>query len=154
MTARPEPLVVVTGDDYEPTDFAARLDTADAGAVVTFTGVCRSEDGRLRALELEHYPGMAERMLDRMARRSIEAHELLGLAVLHRHGEVPVGRPIVTVVAAARHRRAAFDGAAQLMDYLKTDAPFWKKEHASDGTPGEWVAAADRDDEARRRWEP
>ena len=148
-----EPTVLVTSETFDPEGFARSLAITDAGAVVTFTGLCRSEDGRLKALELEHYPGMAERMLRRMAEQSIERHELIGLGVVHRYGVVPVGEPIVTVVAAARHRREAFDGAMQLMDYLKTDAPFWKKEHEVDGTSSEWVAAADKDDQARLRWE-
>ena len=148
-----EPSVLVTGETFDPDAFAGSLDFQDAGAVVTFTGLCRSEDERLKALELEHYPGMAERMLSRMAEQSMKRHSLIALGVVHRYGLVPVGEPIVTVVAAARHRREAFDGAMQLMDYLKTDAPFWKKEHGADGSVGEWVAAADKDDQARSRWE-
>ena len=149
MTA---PVVIVTGERLDPVAFAAGLDVADAGAVTQFTGLCRSEDGRLRALELEHYPGMAERKLGEIASVAVERFGLAALGVAHRHGLVPVGEPIVTVVAAARHRRAAFDAAGFVMDYLKTDAPFWKKEHGVDGSAGGWVAAADRDDAARDRW--
>ena len=146
------PLVRIVGETYRPDAFAAEVGSAGGGAVVTFTGLCRSEDGRLNALELEHYPGMAERQLRSMAETAIARFGLLALGVIHRHGLVPVGEPIVTVAAASRHRRAAFDGAAFLMDYLKTDAPFWKKEHAVDGTAGTWVAARDEDDDARDRW--
>lgn len=149
MTA---PIIRIVGGRYDPAAFAAANTPHDAGAVVTFTGLCRSEDGRLRALELEHYPGMAERAVGAIAERAVERHALAGLAIIHRHGVVPVGEPIVTVVAASRHRQAAFDGASMLMDFLKTDAPFWKKEHRIDGGAGEWVAARDADDRARERW--
>ena len=152
MSTPPDPVVTITGETYDPAVFSRRTALDDAGAVVTFTGLCRSEDGRLSALELEHYPGMAERAIARIAREAMDAHGLSALAVIHRHGVVPVGEPIVTVVAAARHRRAAFDGAMQLMDFLKTDAPFWKKEHGRDGSAGGWVDAREADDAARRRW--
>ena len=148
----PEPTVEISGEPYDPAAFLAALDVGDAGAVCTFTGLCRSEDGRLRALELEHHPTMARRQIRRIASECIAAYGLIAMGVIHRHGVVPVGAPIVTVVAAARHRQAAFDGANRLMDFLKTDAPFWKKEHPVDGSPGEWVAAVDRDDTARERW--
>ena len=152
MSPPAAPVVAVVGETYDPNAFAASVSSQNAGAVVTFTGLCRSEDGRLRALELEHYPDMAERQLARMAARASARFVLDGIGVIHRHGLVPVGEPIVTVVAAARHRAAAFDGAMFLMDYLKTDAPFWKKEHGVDGSSGEWVAARDEDDGARARW--
>ena len=147
------PLVEITDQPYEPERFIRRLDCGDAGALVTFTGFCRSEDGRLKALELEHYAGMGERMLERIARDCVARHSLMALGVIHRYGLIEVGEPIVTVAAAARHRMAAFAGAEQLMDYLKTDAPFWKKEHPVDGSPGGWVAEADRDKAARSRWD-
>ena len=146
------PLVEVVGETLEPDAFAKRVEVGDAGAVVTFTGLCRSEDGRLRALELEHYPGMAERKLAEIAEDTSRRFALEAIGVCHRHGVVPVGEPIVVVVAAARHRREAFDGANYLMDYLKTDAPFWKREHPVDGGEGRWVAAAEKDDAARDRW--
>ena len=148
----PEPIVEIRGERYDPDRFAASIHVGDAGAVVTFTGLCRSEDGRLAALELEHHPAMARQQIARIATECIAAHDLIAMGVLHRHGVVPVGEPIVTVLAAARHRQAAFDGANRLMDFLKTDAPFWKKEHPVDGSPGAWVAAADGDDRARERW--
>ena len=152
-TVDPRVLVQVTGDELHETEFARRIDVGDAGAVVTFSGRCRSEDGRLSALELEHYPGMVERRLHDMAAEILERHRLNAIGVAHRYGVVPVGGTIVVVVAAASHRQAAFDGANRLMDYLKTNAPFWKKEHRADGRPGEWIdeRAADRD--ARARWE-
>ena len=148
----PTSVVRIVGERYDPAAFTAEHTPPDAGAVVTFTGLCRSEDGRLAALELEHYPGMAERAIAAIADRAVERHGLASLAVVHRHGLVPVGEPIVTVVAASRHRQAAFDGASMLMDFLKTDAPFWKKEHGVGGGTGEWVAARDADDRAREKW--
>jgi len=124
----------------------------DIGAVVTFSGLCRDELGALSALELEHYPGMAEAEMRRIAELAIERFSLLGLAAIHRFGRIAPGENIVLVVAAAPHRQAAFDGASFMMDYLKTSAPFWKKEHGADGTAGDWVSAKDADDRAREKW--
>jgi molybdopterin synthase catalytic subunit len=131
---------------------ALRRQAADAGAVVTFTGICRDEGGRLAALELEHYPGMAEAEIERIAREAAARWPLLGLTVVHRHGRIAVGENIVLVAAASAHREAAFAAAGFLMDFLKTQAPFWKKEHAAAGTEGGWVAAKDEDDAAAGRW--
>ncbi len=124
----------------------------DIGAVVTFSGLCRDEQGALSALELEHYPGMAEAEMRRIAELAIERFSLLGLAAIHRFGRIAPGENIVLVIAAAPHRQAAFDGASFMMDYLKTSAPFWKKEHGADGTAGDWVSAKDADDRAREKW--
>lgn len=124
----------------------------DIGAVVAFTGFCRDEGGRLAALELEHYPGMAEAEIARIAAQARERWPLLGLTIIHRFGKVLPGDPIVLVLAASSHRRAAFEAADFLMDYLKTRAPFWKREHLKDGTAGPWVEAKDLDDEAAQRW--
>jgi len=125
---------------------------ADIGAVVSFTGLCRDEGGRLASLELEHYPGMAERAIRTIAEEAVKRFSLTGITAIHRHGAIPPGGNIVLVVAAAPHRQAAFNGASFLMDFLKTDAPFWKKEHLKDGGAGEWVSAKDADDEAKARW--
>jgi len=125
---------------------------ADIGAVVAFTGFCRDEGGRLSALELEHYPGMAEAEIVRIAAQAQERWPLLGLTVIHRFGRIRPGDEIVLVLAASSHRRAAFEAAEFLMDYLKTKAPFWKREHLRDGTVGAWVDAKETDDEAASRW--
>lgn len=122
------------------------------GAIVTFTGLCRDEGGTLSALELEHYPGMAEAEMLRIANLAIERFALKGLTAIHRFGKIAAGENIVLVIAAAPHRQAAFDGANFVMDYLKTSAPFWKKEHGKDGKTGEWIAAKDSDDAARDKW--
>ncbi|WP_417435177.1 molybdenum cofactor biosynthesis protein MoaE [Hoeflea sp.] len=157
MTAgSPEPVVNVriqTQDfDISSEIDALTRDRADIGAVVSFTGLCRDEGGRLSALELEHYPGMAERAIRTIADEAVKRFGLTGITAIHRHGAIPPGGNIVLVVATAPHRQAAFDGASFLMDYLKTDAPFWKKEHLKAGGTGEWVSAKDADDKAKARW--
>ncbi|WP_026380972.1 molybdenum cofactor biosynthesis protein MoaE [Afifella pfennigii] len=124
----------------------------DVGATVAFTGLCRDEGGTLKALHLEHYPGMAEAEIGRIAEQAAERWQLAGLTAVHRYGRLAPGEPIVLVVAAATHRKAAFEAASFLMDYLKTRAPFWKKEERSDGSKGEWVEAKEADDEAAARW--
>ncbi|MCX5511954.1 molybdopterin synthase catalytic subunit [Kaistia algarum] len=141
----------------EPLDIAGEIEAihrgrTDIGAVVSFTGLCRDEAGRLDALELEHYPGMAEREVGRIARQAAERWDVTALTVIHRHGKIRPGETIVLVVAASVHRHAAFEAAEFIMDFLKTHAPFWKKEHASDGTPLGWVAAKIADDDAEARW--
>jgi molybdopterin synthase catalytic subunit len=124
----------------------------DIGAVVTFTGLCRDEQGSLAALELEHYPGMAEEEMSRVLEEARERWPLDGATLIHRFGKIAPGGNIVLVVTASRHRTAAFAAAEFLMDYLKTRAPFWKKEHRVDGSSGGWVAAKDEDDSAAERW--
>lgn len=122
----------------------------DVGAIVTFTGLCRDEAGRLAALELEHYPGMAEAEIARIVDEACERWALHGVTVIHRHGTVRPGDNIVLVATASAHRDAAFAAASFLMDYLKTRAPFWKKEHGPEA--GRWVAAKEGDDRAVERW--
>jgi molybdopterin synthase catalytic subunit len=141
----------------EPFDAAAETvaltdGRADIGAVVAFTGLCRDEGGRLTALELEHYPGMAEAEIDRIAGQAETRWPLLGLTVIHRFGRISPGEEIVLVLAASAHRAAAFEAASFMMDYLKTQAPFWKREHLKDGTTGAWVEAKEADDRAMERW--
>lgn len=124
----------------------------NVGALVTFTGYCRDEDGALCALELDHYPGMAEAEIGRIAEEASARWPLSAVTVIHRHGKMEPGAPIVLVAASSRHRRAAFEGAEFIMDFLKTRAPFWKKEHRADSSAGTWVEAKDDDDEAILRW--
>ena len=125
---------------------------SDTGAVVTFTGLCRDEGGALSALELEHYPGMAEAEIRRIAEEAVDRWPLTGLAAIHRHGKIAPGENIVLVVASSAHRQAAFEAASFLMDFLKTRAPFWKKEHLAGGEEGKWVDAKEADDAAAERW--
>jgi molybdopterin synthase catalytic subunit len=151
----PEPTIRVQEPDFDPAQEEALLTQGrrDVGAVVTFTGLCRDEEGALAALELEHYPGMAEEEIGRVAREALSRWPLLGLTVIHRHGLIRPGERIVLVVAAARHRGEAFAAAEFLMDYLKTRAPFWKRERRADGADGGWVTAKEVDDAAAARWE-
>jgi molybdopterin synthase catalytic subunit len=154
MSAHAAPSVRIQAEDFDAAAEIARLTRgrADIGAVVTFTGLCRDEAGTLSALELEHYPGMAEAEIARIATEAMERWALTGLTAIHRYGMIRPGENIVLVVAASSHRQAAFDAANFLMDYLKSRAPFWKKEHRVDGTAGNWVDAKDADDRAARRW--
>lgn len=124
----------------------------DIGAVVTFSGLCRDEAGTLSALELEHYPGMAEVQISRICEEAVSRFGLQAVSAIHRYGKILPGENIVLVVTASPHRQAAFDGANFIMDFLKTSAPFWKKEHGADGSAGGWVSAKDEDDSARDRW--
>lgn len=144
----------VQPEDFDPAREAEALAAgrADVGGIVTFTGLCRDEGGTLEALELEHYPGMAEDELSRIAEDAAARWPLFGITILHRYGLIRPGERIVLVVCAAAHRRAAFEAADFLMDFLKSRAPFWKKEHRKDGSAGEWVAAKDADEDALRRW--
>lgn len=126
----------------------------EVGSVVTFTGLVRGEAGgrALSSLTLEHYPGMTEAELARIEDEARRRFDLADSLVVHRYGELEPGDPIVLVVTLSRHRQAAFEAAEFLMDYLKTRAPFWKKETFADGT-GSWVDARDGDGRATARWE-
>ena len=126
---------------------------ADIGALVSFIGLCRDEGGTLAALELEHYPGMAEDELERLVSEAQQRWDLKGITIIHRYGKIAPGEQIVLVIAASSHRGDAFAAADFLMDYLKSRAPFWKKEHRKDGTSGEWVEAKDADEASLKRWE-
>jgi len=124
----------------------------DIGAVVSFSGICRGDedDSKITALTLEHYPGMAEEEIRRHVDEAMLRWPLNGVTVIHRVGRITPGENIVLVVTASRHRQAAFQAAEFLMDYLKTSAPFWKKEDT--GTGAGWVEAHIRDDQAAARW--
>ncbi|AWL99281.1 molybdenum cofactor biosynthesis protein MoaE [Bradyrhizobium amphicarpaeae] len=124
----------------------------DIGAVVSFSGICRGDEdsARIAALTLEHYPGMAEEEIRRHTDEAISRWPLNGVTVIHRVGRFMPGQNIVLVLTASQHRQAAFHAAEFLMDYLKTSAPFWKKEESEAGA--DWVEAHARDDEAAARW--
>lgn len=121
-----------------------------AGAVVTFTGIVRDDGGRLVAMDIEHYPGMTEKAIRGHLDEAVERWRLIDALVIHRHGRLTPGTPIMMVATAAVHRAEAFAAAEFLMDYLKSRAPFWKKEIGADGSV--WVAAKDADEDALRRW--
>lgn len=121
------------------------------GAIVTFTGVVRDlASGDLDVMEIEHYPGMTERALTKIAQEAKERWSLGDVLVIHRHGQLAPGDRIMMVATAAPHRKDAFEAAEYLMDYLKSRAPFWKKEITRSGA--EWVAAKDEDEDALTRW--
>jgi molybdopterin synthase catalytic subunit len=125
---------------------------SDLGALVTFTGLCRDEDGGLSALEIEHYPGMAEDEIARVVADARARWPIDGVLVIHRHGLIRPGDPIVLVATTGRHRTETFAAAEFLMDFLKTRAPFWKKAH--DGaSAGDWIAAKVQDDAAADKWD-
>lgn len=154
MAAKIAPVVRIQAEDFDTAaEIAAMTEgRTDIGAVVTFSGLCRDEGGQLSALELEHYPGMAEAEIGRIADEAAARWPLTGLTAIHRYGKIAPGENIVLVVAASSHRQAAFEAASFLMDFLKTRAPFWKREHRTDGKPGEWVEARREDDDAQQRW--
>lgn len=137
----------------KPIDVAAEMALSEAaggtGAVATFTGLVRADDG-VDVLELEHYPGATERALEALAGEALSRWSLLGATVVHRVGPMRPGDRIVFVATAASHRAAALDACAYLIDRLKTDAPFWKRE--SRGCDAAWVEARDGDHAAAARW--
>ena len=124
----------------------------DVGAVVSFVGYCRDEGGRLAALDLEHYPGMAEQEMERAAREAEARWALCGVTAIHRTGRILPGEQIVLVAVAASHRGEAFAAAEMLMDFLKTRAPFWKRAVRVDGVVEGWVEARGDDCAAAARW--
>lgn len=124
---------------------------AGSGAVVTFTGLVRDDSGQMQGLEIEHYPGMTEAALEEYGIAAARRFQLDDWRIIHRHGPLKVGEQIMMVATAARHRKSAFEAAEFLMDWLKSRAPFWKREIGPDGT-GDWVAAKDSDEDALSRW--
>ncbi|WP_156678780.1 molybdenum cofactor biosynthesis protein MoaE [Sphingomonas profundi] len=142
--------VRVQAGRFIPGEELDRLEALGGGGVASFTGIVRGE-GDLASLTLDHYPGMTERMLGAIADQAAARWPLLGLIVVHRFGEMAPGERIVFVGTAARHRGAALEACAFLIDWLKTRAPFWKRERFADGTTG-WVAPRAADDEAASRW--
>ncbi|MGB8812960.1 MAG: molybdenum cofactor biosynthesis protein MoaE [Paracoccaceae bacterium] len=140
----------------QPFDFGAEStafakSVANAGAIVTFTGIVRdSASGDMSSMEIEHYPGMTERAIAAIADQAMRRWDLLDCLVIHRHGRLLPGDQIMMVATAASHRAQAFAAAEFLMDYLKSRAPFWKKEISTSGA--EWVEAKEDDEAALRRW--
>jgi molybdopterin synthase catalytic subunit len=146
--------VRVQAEDFDAAAEARKLSDgrADIGAIVTFVGLCRDEGGRLASLEIQHYDGMAQAELARVAAEAHARWPLLGVTIVHRFGDIPAGDQIVLVVTASAHRSAAFAAADFLMDYLKTRAPFWKRARLADGTSEEWVEAKQTDEKSAARW--
>jgi molybdopterin synthase catalytic subunit len=147
-------LVRVQTENFDVAAEAARLTQGrtDIGALVSFTGLCRDEGGALVALEIEHYPGMAEAEINRAALDAASRWPLEGVLAVHRHGLIHPGEGIVLVITASQHRGEAFAAASFLMDYLKTEAPFWKKRHLADKGAGDWVEAKAQDHAGAQKW--
>ena len=154
------PTIRIQAEIFDPGEElrALRSGRTDIGAVASFEGLCRDHNAALagqgeqavQALELEHYPGMTERSIARMVREAQQRWPLQAVTVIHRIGLMLPGDPIVFVAVASAHRLAAFEACAFLMDYLKTQAPFWKKETTPSGA--HWVDAREADDAALARW--
>ena len=132
----------------ELNSFTAAVD--GAGAVVSFSGIVRDVAGGLQTMEIEHYPGMTESALQAIAEEAMQRWNLADALVIHRYGRLQAGEVIMMVATSSPHRKDAFDSAEFLMDYLKSRAPFWKKEVSSAGA--DWVAAKDEDEAALDRW--
>lgn len=144
--------VSVQQDDFDLNDEVAHMRTnrKNIGAIVTFTGTVRDMDGTLTSMTLEHYPGMTEKELTRIGEEAEARWPLLGCRIIHRFGKLKPADNIVLVATASKHRDAAFKAADFLMDFLKSNAPFWKKEETSQGE--NWVHANTKDDDALKRW--
>ncbi len=144
-------VVSETAFDFGAEAAAFAAGRTDMGAIVTFTGVVRDTGtDALEAMEIEHYPGMTETALADIAERATARWSLGDVLVIHRYGRLVPGEMIMMVATAARHRRDAFEAAEYLMDYLKSRAPFWKREITAKGSG--WVAARDEDEKALDRW--
>ena len=146
-------MITLQTDPFDPGALLSvfSANRTDAGAVVSFTGVARADDGPQTTLELEAYPGFTERQIEAIAAEATARFNLLDLLVIHRTGPIKVAEAIVFVAAAARHRREAFEGADFMMDYLKSRAPFWKKETGDQGS--RWIEPTARDRTDAERWD-
>lgn len=147
MDVRVQEAAFAFGQEAE--EFAARQ--SSMGAVVTFSGIVRDTDAGLKSMEIEHFPGMTEAQLRKFATQAKERWDLGDVLVIHRHGVMHPGDMIMMVATASRHRVNAFQAAEFLMDYLKSRAPFWKREITHDGA-SEWVAAKAEDEDLLSRW--
>jgi molybdopterin synthase catalytic subunit len=147
-------MIRVQAEPFDPdAELAAFIaGVTGAGAIASFVGLVRSETGgeNVSGLELDHYPALTERAIGAIGEDARTRFELAGLVIIHRHGAMAPGQPIVFVAAAAAHRRAAFDAVDYMMDRLKTEAPFWKREHGPDGP--RWIEARDTDLKDKARW--
>lgn len=142
--------VVVGASDFDPGDELGALAVLGSGGIASFVGHVRG-DGGLTAMTLEHYPAMTGATLDALADEAMARWTLDGVTLIHRVGRLEPGDRIVLVATAARHRASALEACAYLIDRLKTDAPFWKKEEFADGR-ADWVKARATDDAASQRW--
>jgi molybdopterin synthase catalytic subunit len=146
-------IVTLTSDPFEPGALVTAfcVSREETGAVATFVGLARAEKGAATALELEAYPGFTDTAIAETAQVAISRFSLHDVHIVHRTGRIAPGEAIVFVATAAGHRREAFEACDFLMDYLKSRAPFWKKEHGSDGA--RWIEPTDRDRTDAERWD-
>jgi molybdopterin synthase catalytic subunit len=146
-------MIRLTFDPFDPGALLSEFcrGRSEVGAVATFTGLARAEAGATAILELEAYPGFTEAEIGKVADRARARFSLDDVLILHRVGRISPGEPVVFVATAARHRRAAFEACDFLMDYLKSKAPFWKKEHGPDGA--RWIEPRAEDHADLARWE-
>lgn len=152
-------MIRVQQEDFDVALEQKRLtgERTDIGAVVTFTGLVRADEssgedaGSFKAMTLEHYPGMTEKKLEEIEAEAGRRWDLTGSLIIHRYGRLEPGAQIVLVLTASSHRQDAFEAASFLMDWLKTEAPFWKLEETGKGTS--WVEAKASDDDAKGRWD-
>lgn len=143
-------IVRISDKAIQPDQELAALAGLGGGAMASFTGIAR-DDGGVTAIELEHYPGMTEASLHHLIEAAMARWSLLGAVITHRVGIIPVGDAVVVVGAASAHRAEALEATAFLIDRLKTEAPFWKREHYADGR-AKWVEAKASDDARAERW--
>ena len=145
-------MIRIQAEPFEPgaelAAFASRM--RGSGAIASFTGMVRSDGGSVSGLELEHYPALTGKAVEAIGDDARARFELADIVIVHRFGTLAPGEPIVFVAAAAAHRRAAFDAVDYMMDRLKTEAPFWKREHGRDGA--RWIEAREADVKDRARW--
>jgi molybdopterin synthase catalytic subunit len=141
--------IVIQQEAFEVGAEIAALERASVGAIASFIGLVRADNG-VSAIELEHYPGMTDSSLTALGEEAQRRWSLMGCTIIHRVGTMAVGEPIVLVVTASAHRAEALDACAFLIDRLKTDAPFWKKEYR--GQTASWVEAKGSDDARADRW--
>ncbi|KMS57463.1 MULTISPECIES: molybdenum cofactor biosynthesis protein MoaE [Sphingobium] len=143
--------IAIQTADFDVAAELAALEALGGGGVASFTGIVRGEEGGLIALELEHYPAMTQAQVDRIVEEALARWPLLGVSVIHRFGRLEPGARIVFVGTASRHRAAALESCAFLIDWMKSDAPFWKKEHFGDGAT-QWVEARAEDEAKAQGW--
>jgi len=145
--------VRLQSEPFEPGDLLTAFSAGrgETGAVVSFTGLTRAERGRTTTLELEAYPGFTDAEITRIGEAAAARWDLQDWLVVHRVGPIAPGEAVVFVATASAHRREAFEACDHLMDYLKSRAPFWKKEHGPDGA--RWIEPTDRDRTDAERWE-
>jgi molybdopterin synthase catalytic subunit len=143
--------ILITKADFDPSAELEALTLPSAGGIASFIGTVRNDDGRLAALHLEHYPGMTERALNNIITEASSRWPLLGCTIIHRVGRLTPGERIVFTAAASAHRQAALAATSFLIDWLKTSAPFWKREDFSDGA-SRWVEARASDEDEKAKW--